>query len=331
MARRVHRYLWSKRIGLMLASVALTLLGVRIYFAESGPPLALWHTVLPPELTAAQIDAADWPAWVAAEDAAFAAVRREVTDRLPPEDQTPANRYFAGSPLNPQRFAQDWNRSFILVPDGPPTGAVVLLHGLTDAPYSLRHVARLYRDQGFVAVGMRMVGHGTVPAGLADASWEDWAAGTRLAVREARRLAGSGVPLHLVGYSTGAALALIHTLDAPAAMRPDRLVLLSPMIGISRAARLAWFAEIPALLPRFAKSAWLGTRPEFNPFKYNSFPVNGARQSARLAGTLQGRLARADLSSLPPILAFQSVLDATVSTPAVVDALFARLPANGSE
>ena len=28
---------------------------------------------------------------------------------------------------------------------------------------SLRHVAKLYRDRGFVAIGVRMPGHGTVP------------------------------------------------------------------------------------------------------------------------------------------------------------------------
>ncbi len=40
----------------------------------------------------------------------------------------------------------------------------------------------------------------------------------------------------------------------------------------------------------------------------------------------EGRLDR-----LPPILTFQSVMDFTVSTPAIVSALYARLPANGSE
>jgi alpha-beta hydrolase superfamily lysophospholipase len=44
----------------------------------------------------------------------------------------------------------------------------VLLHGLTDSPYSLRHIAKLYRERGFVAIGIRMPGHGTVPAGLTD-------------------------------------------------------------------------------------------------------------------------------------------------------------------
>ena len=37
------------------------------------------------------------------------------------------------------------------------------------------------------------------------------------------------------------------------------------------------------------------------------------------------------LDAIPPILTFQSIVDATVSTPAVVHALYDRLPANGSE
>jgi alpha-beta hydrolase superfamily lysophospholipase len=51
-------------------------------------------------------------------------------------------------------------------------------------------------------------------------------------------------------------------------------VLISPMIGITVFARFVGFAALPAILPAFAKAAWLGIVPEFNPFKYNSFPVN---------------------------------------------------------
>ena len=75
--------------------------------------------------------------------------------------------------------------------------------------------------------------------------------------------------------------------------------------------------------------------PEFNPFKYNSFPVNGARQSSLVARTLQQQIARyageGKLGELAPILTFQSVVDFTVSTRAIVNALYVNLPANGSE
>jgi alpha-beta hydrolase superfamily lysophospholipase len=265
-------------------------------------------------------------------------VRTEVTDKLDAEARVPGNRYYDGSPIYPGHFAQDWNRSYILEPDGPPVGAVVLLHGLTDSPYSLRHIARRYRDEGFVAVAIRMPAHGTVPAALTDVEWEDWDAATRLAVREAARRAGASKPLHIVGFSNGGALAMKYALDAldnKQLARPDRLILISPMIGITSFARFVGIAALPALLPAFAKAAWLGILPEFNPFKYNSFPVNGARQSYRLTAALQDRIARAArdgiLDHLPPVLTFQSVVDFTVSTRAIISGLYAHLPANGSE
>jgi alpha-beta hydrolase superfamily lysophospholipase len=215
---------------------------------------------------------------------------------------------------------------------------VVLLHGLSDSPYSLRHVARTYVEHGFAAVGIRLPGHGTVPAALTSVDWRDWQAATRLAVREARRLAGPAKPLHIVGYSNGGALAMQYTFDAvenPALELPARVVLFSPMIGLTRFARYAGLAGWPAVLPRFSKSAWLEIVPEFNPFKYSSFPVNAARQSYELTDDLAAKLASITsdglLPRLPPVLAFQSVVDSTVLGDAVVRELFSRLPENGSE
>ena len=172
-----------KRIALLLGIVLITLLAVRTYDVQRGPELELWHTVVPHELSGDEIRKADWPGYVAAENKVFDEVRAEVTEKLPPEARTPSNRYFDGSAIYPGHFKQDWNRSYLLEPQGPPLGAVVLLHGLTDSPYSLRHVATLYRDRGFVVVAIRMPGHGTVPAGLTHVQWEDWAEATRLAVR----------------------------------------------------------------------------------------------------------------------------------------------------
>jgi len=326
---------WGLVLVLVIAVIALALRSVR---ALRAPPLQPWHTFVPAELRADELDRADWTRYLAQEETAFAGVRANVTQKLGPDERVPYNRYFDGSPVYPPRFAQDWNRSYVLEPAGTPRGVVVLLHGLTDSPYSLRHVARRYAERGFVAIGVRMPGHGTVPAGLTDVRWEDWSAATRLAVREARRRVPSPAPLHLVGFSNGGALAVKYALDAiedPQLPRADRLVLFTPMIGITRFARFAGLAGLPALLPPFANAAWLSNLPEFNPFKYNSFPVNGARQSYRLTDALQAqieRLARAGrLATMPPVLTFQSVIDFTVSTPAILTALYAFLPDNGSE
>ena len=316
----------------------LTLWGVRIYNAWRSPPLQLWHTFVPNELTSHQMDQSTWPQYMERENQLFEAVRTQVTDRLPPEVRVQTNRYYSGAIIYPPSFERNWNRSYVLEPEGKIVGAVVLLHGLTDTPYSLRHVAMSYRDQGFLAIGLRVPAHGTVPAALTAASWEEWMAGTRLAIREATRRAGPGAPLHVVGFSNGGALAIKYALDAlenPKLSKPDRLVLLSPMVGITRFARFAGISGMPAVFPAFAKLAWLGLVPEFNPFKYNSFPVNGARQSYRLTRALQdqiGRLYRSgQLVSLPPVTTFQSVMDYTVSTSAIINALYAYLPENGSE
>jgi alpha-beta hydrolase superfamily lysophospholipase len=329
---------WLRRIGFTIGIIIATVLLVRSYDAWRSPPLKLWHTKVPHELDAKQIDDADWGIWIAAENSVFAEMQHDVIDALPEEDRIPINRYFGGSPINPLNFPQNWNHSYALTPEGKPRGAVVLVHGLTDSPYSMRHIAQGYVEHGFVAVAMRMPGHGTVPAGLTTARWESWLAATRLAVRTARKLAGDDVPLHLVGYSNGGALTLKYTLDSlsdPTLARPDRLVLLSPMVGITSFAKFAGVLGWPAAFPSFAKAAWLDVLPEYNPFKYNSFPVNAARQSSQVVGALQDEFIRASesgaLAKLPPILTFQSVLDSTVSTTAVVQSLYANLPANGSE
>lgn len=328
----------TRRILLCLLVLLLVFLLVRIYETERGPALQPWHKWVPDEMSEREIDTASFSDYLTAEDNLFREMKSQVTDKLTAEEKTPLNRYYEGSLVYPGKFTQDWNRSYILMPEGTPRGAVVLLHGLTDTPYSLRHIAESYRQRGFVAVAPRLPGHGTVPAALTRVDWEAWVAATRLGVREATRLAGPSVPLHIVGFSNGGALAMkyaLDTLDNPALRRPEHIVLLSPMIGVTSFARFAGLAGLPAIFPPFAKAAWLSIVPEFNPFKYNSFPVNAARQSYLLTQALQQQILNYSRQqtgrSLPPVLTFQSVMDSTVSTRAVVTSLYNYLGNNGSE
>ncbi len=324
-------------VGALLLVIAVALIA-RTYMAVTDDRLAVWHRYAPFEPTADEIDTMDWAAWRAAEDKAFAEVHENVTLKLDDDQKVPENRYWEGSPMYSPGFATDWNRSFTLMPEGKPVGAVVLLHGLTDSPYSLRHVGAFYQSRGYAVVAPRMPGHGTVPGGLERANWHEWIAATRLAVREAEALAGPDVPLDLVGYSNGGALAMVYAMDAleiPALRDPDRIILISPMIGVTWFARFAGLAGWPAIFPAFDRAAWFDLLPEYNPFKYNSFPVNGGRQSYLLTEEVQGRLRKlagnGGLQALAPVLAFQSIQDSTVSTSSVVTELFDRLPAKGSE
>lgn len=329
--------IWLTRSLLVLLIMLIALLALRVAVTERGPDLQPWHKWVPDELSDSQLDQDNWADYLQNEQKIFAAMKRNVSDKIEDSPEI-LNRYAENSPVYPESFATDWNRSYELMPQGAPRGAVVLLHGLTDSPYSLRHFAVNYQQQGYVVVAIRLPGHGTVPAALTTVEWEDWMAATRLAVREARARVPAGAPLHIMGFSNGGALAMKYTLDAledKALPLPSRLILISPMIGVSSYARYAGLAGLPSLLPAFARSAWLSILPEFNPFKYNSFPVKAARQSWLLTSALQTQLHRVRASQLldkaPPVLTFQSVADATVSTTAVIHALYNLLPRNGSE
>lgn len=335
--RNLRLFRLVRKGGLALAILLLVFFVGRIYQSEQGPPLQRWHSWSADEMTADEIDKASFADYQQREARIFQQMNVELNQTLSDDEKGALNRFYPGSAVYPARFQPDWNRSFILLPTGPVRGAVVLLHGLTDSPYSVRYLAEAYRQQGFVAVAPRLPGHGTAPGSLTRVRWQAWMAATRLAVREASRLAGAPLPLHLVGYSNGGALALKYALESLSDRRlraPQQLVLLSPMAGVTGYARFAGLAGWPALFPAFARTAWLNVVPEYNPFKYNSFPVNAARQSWLLTQALQTQMAQAArqeaLGAFPPVLTFQSVLDATVSTPAIVSAVYRYLPANGS-
>ena len=327
----------KKSIAILLALFLVFFIG-RVYEAGRGPELHRWHTWSAKELTAQEIDNARFTDYLARENGLFIEMKRAITDHLRADEKTPLNRFNADSQVYPERFEPNWNRSSVSLPAGRPQGAVVLLHGLTDSPYSMQHVAKAWQQQGYVTVIPRLPGHGTAPGSLTTVDWRDWMAATRLAVREVVRLAGPDVPLHIVGYSNGGALAVKYALDSlndASLPRPQQIVLLSPMIGVTAFARFSGLAGIPSIFPAFIKTAWLNVVPEYNPYKYNSFPVNAARQSWLLTQALQRQIQQAarnnGLQVFPPVLTFQSVVDSTVSARAVVEELYRYLPDNGSQ
>ncbi|WP_342316720.1 alpha/beta fold hydrolase [Lysobacter sp. FW306-1B-D06B] len=340
LVRQSFSGLWTllRKAVWFIAFVLLVLVCVRAYLSTQGPPLRPWQTIVPEEPSADTVAHGDWRAYVRAEDAMYAKLHGKLEKKMEPGDRTPLNRYYDASIVSPLRFERDWNRSFVLEPRGAPRGVAVLLHGLTDSPYSMLSLAELYREHGFVALVPRMPGHGTVPAGLTRQGRKEWYAAVDMAMGEAQRRTAGKLPVHLVGYSNGGALALTHVLrrlERGESAGVQRIVLLSPMIEVNRFARYAGLAGLPALFGRWAKSAWLDLMPEFNAFKYNSFPVRAARESYLVTSDLQATLtqvaAKQRMNQLPPILAFQSVVDDTVSARAVMTRLFEALPSNGSE
>jgi alpha-beta hydrolase superfamily lysophospholipase len=326
--------LWFSLYGAL--GVVLTLLVVFILYLEGRPDLDAWHLAeLDQEFTTDKA-VTSFEEYLALEDRLFAQLDKRVYDRTGPVGDDRINRYKRGSAADPRRWTPNWNRSFEMAVDAP-RASVLLLHGLSDSPYSLRALGERLHAAGAHVVGLRIPGHGTAPSGLVTVRWQDMAAAVRLAVAHLAER-NPGRPIQIVGYSNGAALAVhyaLAALDNPALPRADRLVLLSPEIGVPAVAALAvWQARLGYLLG-LDKLAWNDILPEYDPFKYGSFAVNAGDVSHRITTEIQRRIGQlsdsGELAAMPPILAFSSAVDATVLAPALVANLFDRLPPGAHE
>ena len=321
-------------LAILIAAVA-----AYVSYLQDRGDLRPWHSAhLDAEFTAAKRgDVRTLDDYRRLEDRLFEQLRSKVYEKTPSLDRSIINRYWSGSLADSTAYPKNWNRTFEL--DATPArGGVLLLHGMSDSPYSLRALGERLNQLGFQVVGLRLPGHGTAPSGLVHATWQDLAAATRLAARHLRNRIGSEVPLYLVGYSNGAALAVEYALarlqgeDLP---KVDGLILLSPAVGVGRVAAFAsWQAQL-GKIPGLEKLAWNSLTPEYDPYKYASFAVNAGDQVYQLTRVIDQRMTELagteGISGMPPVLAFQSVADATVSAPAVVDVLFQRLTHGGHE
>jgi alpha-beta hydrolase superfamily lysophospholipase len=306
----------------------------RVRLADLRP----WHRVrLASEFHAGRAGAPKtFEEYLKLEDRLVAELHARILDDPAAADRYAIGRYNPASVPARLAWGTPYNRSFELAPEHP-RGAALLVHGLSDGPYSMRAIAEQLRDAGFYVLVLRLPGHGTIPSGLIDARWQDWEAAVELAARHAAQHSAGG-PFYAGGYSTGAALTTLYSVRAladPGLPKPARLILSSPAIGISKAAALTKILAALSFIPYFEKSNWIDVEAEYDPYKYNSFPVNAAQQIHALTVELQDELDTAAgagrLSGMPRILAFQSLVDATITAREVVDGLLRRFPARGDE
>ena len=308
---------------------------------SGSPSLQDWHTEkLNEEFTAERSDKDihDFKDYLLLEDRLFRQLDKKIYANTESGTEQQLNRYSSGSLADPRGREINWNRSFELAGNG--RGAVLLLHGMSDSPYSLRAIGLALNRQGFHVIGLRLPGHGTAPSGLRYSSWQDMAAAVELAINHMNAAqTGNTEEIHIIGYSTGASLALDFTLKALSGVTqpvPASLVLISPAIRIHGAAGLAGLKNGLSVLPGMGSMAWLSVMDEFDPYKYNSFATNAGSQVHAITTDVDRRLHASsgqpvNAGRFPPILVFKSTVDSTVTTDAVVDNLLNRLPAAHNE
>ena len=332
MIGRHRRYLIWGLFGFIGVATILYVAG------RGGPSLEPWHTEkLTAEFTAKKGDVVrTFDDYKQLEDKLFAQLEKQVYPAVGTGPAYALVRYSAGSAADPQRRSPNWNRSFELRTDSPVGGAL-LLHGMSDSPYSLQALGAALNRHNYWVIGLRLPGHGTAPSGLSNVRWEDMAAAVRLGIEHLASKVGRK-PIHIMGYSTGAPLALNFTFDAlegNVSPLPASLVLISPAVGLHPAARLAGLLDGLSVVPGLARLAWLSITPEFDPYKYNSFATNAGTQVDRLTRAVARRIAdrgrSGPIRGFPPTLVFKSAIDSTVSANAVVDSFLKYLGPDGHE
>ena len=325
-----------RAIGYGLLGVIVSLVAIVAYVLNKRPDLNVWHEANLDEEFNRRSDVKDFDGYLKLEERLFAQLEEKVYSKTSPGNKQTINRYQKGSLMDPTSMATNWNRTYQLEQDNPTAG-VLLLHGLSDSPYSLRHFGETYHQAGASVIGLRVPGHGTAPSGLVEVPWKDWAAAVRIAAVHLKKKIGDK-PLYLVGYSNGGALAVIYALESlndATLPTPDGLILLSPEIGISKVAALAvWQGRIGHALG-LEKLAWNSIAMEYDPFKYGSFAINAADQAYRITREIRKKMIRMEkagrLGEFPRMLCFQSSVDATVRAPALVSCLFEPLTDKGHE
>ncbi|MEO8353452.1 MAG: alpha/beta fold hydrolase, partial [Chthoniobacteraceae bacterium] len=327
----------------MALTLGLVLLAAGLFygwteFARSLSPLKGWHLDAP----ASEFEAAQGKPGFTFED--YREQEQRVFNELeafiagPWSKQADArfSRFQAGSICNAANLLdRNWNQTFVL--ESPqPIGGALLLHGLSDSPYSMRAIGERLHARGFTVVGMRMPGHGTCPGSLAKVSWQDWTAAVRIGAIGLRKVIPKDAPLILTGFSNGGALSVHYALEATgdaSLPKVDAVLLFSPMIGITPMARLTRFHRLIAAVSGERRANWSAVDAEIDPYKYNSWPMNASVQAWQMTHQVETGLAKLEesgrMQELPPILAFQSAIDSTVIVSRLITELFDRLKPKG--
>lgn len=200
--------------------------------------------------------------------------------------------------------------------DGGRTG-VLLCHGFTGNPQSLRPWAEYLANEGLSVSLPRLPGHGTTWQEMARTRWEDWFAEVDRAFGE---LQARTDEIFVMGLSMGGCLALRLAELRGQAVRG--LVLVNPSVT----ADTKLFVLVPAL--KFVVPSIKGIGSDIK--KQGVTESSYDRTPVKAAATLPGlwRTTQAHLSEISqPVLVYKSVTDHVVG-PASLKLLSSALPAD---
>ena len=176
---------------------------------------------------------------------------------------------------------------------------ILLVHGFTGSPSSMRPWAEFMHQQGYTVRVPRLPGHGTKPEDLNNVTWQEW---PRKVESELRELQKSCSKIFVFGLSMGGGLTLYTTQNHQE--RITGIVLVNPMI------------HIPFVTPTFAKivskffkmRSAVGNdikRKNVTEYAYDANPIVGIYELTKMLKITRANLAKVSI----PTLLFHSIED----------------------
>ncbi len=206
-------------------------------------------------------------------------------------------------------FLMEPSEQCTLNPDTIEKKGILLIHGLSDSPYTMQALAKYFQSHCFLVYVALLPGHGIKPGGLVNADWREWSKATEYLLNLLKKEVDT---LYMGGFSTGATLAM-HA----ASVRSDihSLFLFAPAIDVKPIAQLAHMHKLISWI--FPRLAWLDILEDKNPYKYESFSLNAVTEIYHLTQAMQKRVKEKNLNTNIFIVA--SWEDTTVDTPKAIE------------
>lgn len=193
---------------------------------------------------------------------------------------------------------------------------VLVLHGFTGSPQSMRPLAQAFADAGFTVELPRLPGHGTTVEDMATTTYADWLAAADTALAD---LASRTRQVVVAGLSMGGALSLGLAVDHP---ELAGLVLINPVVDPTPFQPLVKMST--ALLAQgedFVQGVGGDVAdPEVQELAYDRMPVRAVLSLVESLGAQNARLGDVQISTL----LLHSAQDHVVP-PSSVELLQARL------
>lgn len=186
--------------------------------------------------------------------------------------------------------------------------AILLIHGLTDSPYSYHDLAQFFYQQGFTVRTLLLPGHATAPSDLLDVSYQQWQQASQYAIE---RTLKDFQQVYLGGFSTGGALIFDYLMQQQQVDEKIKgLFMWSP--ASKAKSDLAWLAKYVDYIP-FVD--WIDLDADIDFAKYESFPYNAAAQVHALMSRIVGENAMKNrVMHDIPIFVVASEHDQTIAT-----------------